>query len=118
MIRPAVLFIICGACSLAQERANFRGQAFGGQSIDRSPLLAADFPDVSLLLANRNVELKARRSPREVLVRALGFEATFVLRFERQGVFDFCRIRHQPGTPIPAEELKLIWASLYRTTRP
>lgn len=110
MPRVAVLFALFATCAFAQEHSSFLHQAFGVQPLAQSPLLAGEFPDVSLLLANRNVEVKARRGPHEVLIRAPGSEAALTARFERQGVFDFCRIQHEPGTQIPAEELKLIWA--------
>jgi len=110
-MRPirALLFLLGAACAFAQ-RSNFLQQAFGVQPLERSALLAPEFPGVSLLLVNRNVEVAARRGSQEALLRASGSEATLVARLEHAGVFELCRIRHEPGTPIPADDLKLVWA--------
>jgi hypothetical protein len=62
-MRPthALLFLMSAACALAQRPSNFLQQAFGVQPLERSPLLAPEFPNVSLLLVNRSVEVAARR---------------------------------------------------------
>lgn len=97
MRRTLLLTLLLG-CASAQEHPNFLRQIFGAQ------------PDVSLLLANRNVEITERRGPKEVLLRAPGSKVTLVARFEREGAFDFCRIGQEAGSPVTADELKLIWS--------
>lgn len=92
----------------AQTSANILQDAFGTHP--DSPLLGPKFPSVSLNLVNVPVKVAARRGPDEVVLRAPGSEAVLRARFAHEGEFDVCRIRPEPGSPLPADELKLIWA--------
>ena len=89
---------------------NILREAFSAEPWPESPLLSAQFPSLSLLLVNRKVEIQARRSAGEVVLRAPGSATTLVARFAREGRFDVCRIRREPGTLLASEELKLVWA--------
>jgi hypothetical protein len=91
-----------------QAGASFIEDAFGRQPLDQNPLLSPEFPHISLLFANRAVAAQARGAG-EAVLRAPGSEAVMVAHLERKGIFDFCRIRHQRGSPIPPDELKLVW---------
>ncbi len=84
-------------------------QAFGTQPLNGNPLLSVEFPRVSLLFANRAAEVQSTHGGEGVL-RAPGSEAILVARLERQGAFNFCRIRHRTGSAIPPDELKIVWA--------
>lgn len=112
MLRVVLLVSSCASMSLAaqQPSPNVLQEMFGNQPVDKSLLLSPQFPSLSLLLVNRKVAVQARRAADEVVLRAPGSETTLVARLVREGPFDVCRIRHEPGTPISAEELKLIWA--------
>jgi hypothetical protein len=46
-------------------------------------------------------EVQSPQGAGEVVLRAPGSEAVLVARLEHQGIFDFCRIRHQAGSSIP-----------------
>jgi len=110
---PVVLLnALCWGSSLAAPlpSANLLQEMFGSQSLEKNPLLSPQFPSLSLLAVNRKVEIQLRRGAHEAVLRAPGSENTLVARFAREGQFDVCRIRHEPGTPISTEELKLIWA--------
>src|SRR5262249_34703913 len=89
---------------------NLLQRAFGEQPISRNPLLSPEFPSVSLMFANRASDVQSRPASGEVILRAPGSEAILVARLEHQGVFDFCRIRHQAGSAIPSDELKIVWS--------
>ncbi len=106
------MLLICAASATAQPPqagANFLQDAFGRQALSGNPLLSAEFPRVSLLFANRAVAVQDRHDHGEARLRAPGSEAVMVARLEHRGEFDFCRIRHQPGSSIPPDELKLVW---------
>ncbi len=108
----AVCFLSFGSCCTLRATNHppegILQQAFG---IRRdSPLLHPKFPSVSLMLVNIPVKVAARRGPDEVVLRAPGSQAVMRAQFSHQGEFDVCRIRPEPGSPLPADELKLIWA--------
>jgi len=105
----AVCFLLLGnCCRLRATDHSMMQQAFG---IRRdSPLLNPKFPSVSLTLVNTPVKVAARRGPNEVVLRAPGSQAALRAQFSHDGAFDVCRIRPEPGSPLPADELKLIWA--------
>jgi hypothetical protein len=116
-MRPKALLACCLFVSLLDSVAlasdqppNVLQEAFGARALDQSPLLSPQFPSLSLLLVNRKVEVDARRGATDAVLRAPGSQVTLAARFTREGAFDICRIRPEPGTPMPAEELKLIWA--------
>jgi len=99
----AVLLMVAAIARAQPPQAgtNFLQEAFGRQPLGANPLLSAEFPRVSLLFANRDSQVEGRRRRDEVTLRAPGSEARMVARLEHQGEFDFCRIRHEPGSPIP-----------------
>ncbi len=104
-----LLLVAAIACAQPpQAGTNFLQDAFGREGLSANPLLSAEFPRVSLLFANRAVQVEGK-SPGEATLRAPGSEAVMVAHLEHQGALEFCRIRHQPGSPIPPEELKLVW---------
>lgn len=92
----------------AHAASNFLKEAF--ETHRDSPLLSPHFPDVSLNLVNIPVRVGARPAPDEVVLRASGSRTVLRARFAREGSFDLCRIRPEPGSPLTADELKLIWA--------
>ena len=108
----SALFFWSSCLSPAAEQAqpNILQEAFGVRPADSSTLLSPQFPSLSLLLVNRKVEVQARRRADEAVLRAAGSETMLIARFAREGPFEMCRIRHEPGTPTSSEELKLIWA--------
>ena len=111
VLRACLLFTLLDSVTPASEQPlNILQEAFGIRTLDQSPLLSPQFPSLSLLLVNRKAEVDTRRSADDVVLRAPSSEVTLEARFTREGGFDICRIRHVPGTPTPAEELKLIWA--------
>jgi hypothetical protein len=99
--------LLCVLPAASQVPANILQEAFGTHP--DSPLLSPKFPGMSLLLVNVPVKVEARRGPAEVVLRALGSEAVLRARFAHEGGFDVCRISPEPGSPLPADELKLIW---------
>ncbi|HKW96539.1 MAG TPA: N,N-dimethylformamidase beta subunit family domain-containing protein [Bryobacteraceae bacterium] len=103
----ALIFVLP---AFAETPANLLQQAFGVRSLNESPLLSKEFPSVSLLLVNHAVEVKKRRGVNDAELRAEGSEAILLAHFAHEGAFDICRIRHKSGTPVPADELKLIWS--------
>jgi len=72
-------------------------------------LLGPDMPELTLMLGNRPAALNPTREG-EATLRAPDSEVVLEARFRREGVFEYCRIRHAPGTPLAPEELKLEWA--------
>jgi hypothetical protein len=107
------ILLLVAAATMAQPpkpAGNFLQQAFGIQPLSRNPLLSAEFPWVSLLLANRAAEVQSPQGGAEAVLRAPGSEAILAVRLEHRGVFDYCRIRHREGSPIPPDELKIVWA--------
>lgn len=104
-----LLLLLCCVGVQAQTERTFLREAFGSDHSRESLLLSPEMPGLVLTLANRPVEVRQRRMD-EVVLRAPESEATLVARLSREGPFEFCRIRHAPGSFIPAEELKLIWA--------
>jgi hypothetical protein len=99
----------CGILPAADPApANILQEAFGTNP--DSPLLSPKFASVSLHLVNIPVKVDARPGPGEVVLRAPGSKAVLRARFAHEGEFDVCRIRPEPGSPLPADELKLIWA--------
>jgi len=113
MVRGIAFAALLSAASAAaqppQAGANFLKDAFAREPHGEHALLAAGFPNVSLLFANRAATAE-RSAGGEAMLRAPGSEAVLVARLEHSGVFDFCRIRHKPGSPIPLDELKLVWS--------
>jgi len=108
---PSALLLLGAAVAAAQPPlagTNFLQDAFGHEPLSANPLLSAEFPRVSLLLGNRTVQVEGRHG-NEATLRAPGSEAVMLAHLEHHGAFEFCRIRHQPGSPIPPDELKLVW---------
>jgi hypothetical protein len=105
-----ILWLACFFPAAGQPAPNFLQQAFGVHALDKRPLLSPQFPSLSLLLANRKVEIQTRSRADEAVMFAPGSDTVLIARFTHEGPFDICRIRHQAGTPIASEELKLIWA--------
>jgi hypothetical protein len=103
-----ISLLLGGAVVPAESAGNFLQQVF--ETHPDSPLLSPKFPGVSLDLVNAPVMVKARRGPGEALLAAPGSELLLSAEFAHEGEFDFCRIRPAPGSPLPADELKLIWA--------
>ncbi len=60
------------------------------------------------MLGNRPAALTPRGEG-EATLRAPESEVTLEARFSREGPFEFCRIRHAPGSFLAPEELKLEW---------
>jgi hypothetical protein len=111
VLRACLLLSLFNPAALSSDQPlNVLENAFGIRTLGQSPLLSPQFPSLSLLLANRRVEVDARRSANGVVLHAPGSQVTLVAQFTHEGAFDICRVRPEPGTPIPAEELKLIWA--------
>jgi len=86
----------------------------GGQAplADRSRSLlpeSPDMPELVLMLGNRPAAVTSRGEA-EATLSAPASEVTLEARFSREGPFDFCRIRHAPGSVLVPEELKLEWA--------
>jgi hypothetical protein len=106
----ACLFFAVSSISLAAPPPNILQEAFGGQPLDKSLLLNSRFPSVSLLLVNRKAEVQARLGANEAVLRAPGSDQRLIAHFSREGQFEFCRVRPEPGAPTHSEELKLIWA--------
>ena len=103
----ALLFCATAAAQPPQAGVNFLQDAFR----DRPTLFAnAGFPRLSLLFANRQAEVRRAPGSADPSLRAPGSEAVMTLRLDHEGVFEICRIRHAPGSPVPPDELKLVWA--------
>jgi hypothetical protein len=108
---PILLIVAPGVKAQPPRPAgNFLQQAFGVQPLSRNPLLSPEFPWESLLFSNRAAETQSPHGGSEAVLRAPGSEAILVARLEHQGIYDFCRIRHQPGSAIPPDKLKIVWA--------
>ena len=107
MLRCLSAMLLLGAATAGaqppQAGTNFLQDAFGRQPLSVNPLLSAEFPRILLLFANRAVQVEGRHGADEATVRAPGSEAVMVASLEHQGAFHFCRIRHQPGSPIPPD---------------
>jgi hypothetical protein len=95
MLRAVLLFSSCGCISLAadQPSPNVLQEMFAIQPLDKSPLLSAQFPSLSLLLVNRRVEVQVRRGAAETVLRAPGSETTLVARFMREAHLTFAGSR-------------------------
>ncbi len=107
------ILLMVATSTLAQPphpAGNLLQQAFGVRPLNRNPLLSPEFPWVSLLFANRPAEVQSPPGAAEAVLRAPGSEAILAASLEHQGVFDICRVRHQPGSAIPSDELKIVWA--------
>ena len=67
-------------------------------------------PRLTLTLANRPAEVKARRNDGSATLTAPDSEVTLQARLSRAGAFEYCRIRPASDSPPAAEELKLLWS--------
>jgi hypothetical protein len=66
-------------------------------------------PRLSLLLANRQAEVKQWRNGQPTL-GAPASEVLLEARLSREGPFEYCRIRSAASAPLASEELKLVWS--------
>lgn len=102
----SLLFVAAG---WAQAHQNFINAAFASEQAGKDLLLSPDMPGLTLTLANRPVEVKARRG-REVTLAAPDSEVTLGARLFREGVFEYCLINAPLHSPEASEELKLLWS--------
>lgn len=72
-------------------------------------LFGPDMPDLFLFLGNRPSVLTPAAEGGSTLT-APDSEVTLQARFWSEGAFEYCRLRHAPGSSLAAEELKLEWA--------
>jgi hypothetical protein len=79
------------------------------EQADRGLLLSQDMPRLTLTLANRPVEVKARHSS-DATLAAPDSEVTLQAHLSREGAFEYCRIRPAPDSILAPEELKLQWS--------
>ena len=96
---------------LASGIAKGTGTAGEPPPQDRAGLVlfpGPDMPELSLFLGNRPTTITPQREG-EVTLRAPESEVTLQARFTRERPFEFCRIRHAPGSSLVPEELKLEW---------
>lgn len=109
MIFHAVYSLLLVTAAWAQTNRDFLGGAFAAAQEDRSLLLSADMPQLTLALANIPVEVKARTAG-EATLASPNSEAMLQARISREGAFEYCRIRPAVGSSLVAEELKLQWS--------
>lgn len=103
------LALVLATSAWAQGGQSFLRGAFATNQADHGLLLSPDMPRLALLLANRPVAVTARRSG-EATLAAPDSGAPLEARLEREGPFEYCRIRPAPDSSAAPEELKLVWS--------
>jgi len=101
--------LLLATAAWAQGERSFLSAAFATDREDRGLLLSSDMPRLSLLLSNRQAEVK-QRGTRQATLAAPASEVLLEARLLREGPFEFCRIRPAPGSSLAPEELKLVWS--------
>ena len=101
--------LVLATVAWAQGGPAFLSAGFPAVQEDRALLLSPDMPRLSLLLANRQAEVKQWRNGQSTLA-APASEVLLEARLSRDGPFEYCRIRSAAGAPLAAEELKLVWS--------
>lgn len=101
--------LLLATAAWAQGGPGFLSAEFPAVQEDRTLLLSPDMPRLSLLLANRQAEVKQWRDG-QVSLAAPASEVLLEARLSREGPFEYCRIRSGPGATLAPEELKLVWS--------
>jgi hypothetical protein len=98
-VRRLCSTLLLATAAWGQGHRHFLTEAFAQEGI----------PGLTLTLANRPVEVKARLAGTMTLT-APGSEATLEARLSREGPFEYCRIRPAADSSLAPEELKLQWS--------
>jgi hypothetical protein len=111
MIFPAVAVAILALALPQQQAFGQPARTFLHKAIRATdqPLLGADAPDFSLLIASRDPQVEAAREPGTWRLTIGDIPLRLELRNERLGGIDLYRIRHAKDSAMRAEQIRFTW---------
>ncbi|MBS1830934.1 MAG: hypothetical protein JST93_36915 [Acidobacteria bacterium] len=102
----SIALLLAPTCGSAQRARSFVDRAFAAPG---QPLLSADAPDISLLIASREPTIEKTDRPDFVRLTLGDIPLRLDMRYEQRNGIDLYRLRHSQNTELRGEQIRFTW---------